>query len=117
MKHRKRIITLLLAALMLCSCAACGKKDEKTKKKKKTYGYVTAFEVCMSAVFSQHGFAGGSVEQFSIEDDDSVFDIVYGDANLADYMTDFYYAGSAGGTADEVAVAIVQKEENRSKVD
>ena len=116
MKHRKRIIALLLAALMLCSCAACGKKDEKTKKKKKTYGDVTAFEVCMSAVFSQHGFAGGSVEQFSIEDDDSVFDIVYGDANLADYMTDFYYAGSAGGTADEVAVAIVQKEENRSKV-
>ena len=116
MKHCKRIMALLLAALMLCSLAACGKDEEPKKKKKTTYGDVTAFEVAATAVFSQHGFAGGSVEEFSIDADDSVFDIVYGDANLADYMTDFYYVGSAGGTADEVAVAIVKKEENRSIV-
>ena len=117
MKIYKRMIALLLIAVMLFSMTACGEEEEESSKKKKTkYGDVTAFEIAATAVFSQHGFAGGNVEEFSIESDASYFDLVYGDEELPDYMTDFYYVGSAGGSADEVAVAIVKKEENRSKV-
>ena len=114
----KKVVLLSLAALLLLGLVSCGKEEKKKKEKKdSSYGDVTAFELCATAIFSQkNGFAGGNVEEFSIKSDPKYFSVCYDKEDMADYMSDFYYVGSRGASADEVAVAIVKKEENRSIV-
>ncbi len=115
MRKFKLLMAFAIMIFTIPGLVACG-SDDDDEEEEKEYGKVSAYEICMAVKESQSDFALGNTEDASLEDEEEVFSALYDSADFLDLVSDYYYIGSAGASADEVAAAVVKKSSNRAAV-
>ncbi len=106
-------IVWMFSGILLLLLVACG---EKTPEEKTEYGKVSAYEIAKAVEHSQENFAKGNYAEFSLQNSSEYMKLLFADYDVANQVTDFYYIGSQGASADEIMVAITKDEGSRKVV-